>query len=182
MARPLRSQAGKVIAVTGGGRGIGAATAAALARQGAKVAIGDLELDLAKQTAERLGGPAIALPLDVTDRAAYTAFLDDVEARLGPIDVLINNAGIMPIGPIEQESDHTTAHQLAINLHAVIHGGREAVTRMKPRRTGHIVNVASAAGKIPVAGGATYAATKFGVVGFSESLRGELRGTGIEVT
>ncbi len=182
MARPLRSLAGKVIAITGGGRGIGAATAAALARKGARVAIGDLDVDLAKQTADTLGAGSIALPLDVTDRDGFTAFLDEVEQQLGPIDVLINNAGIMPIGPIEEETDRTTAHQLAINLHAVIHGSREAIKRMKPRRTGHIVNVASSAGRIPVPGGATYSATKWGVVGFSESIRGELRGTGIEVT
>ena len=182
MARQPRSLAGKVVVITGGGRGIGAATASALARLGAKVAIGDLDLDVAKHTADGLGDDAIALPLDVTDRAGFTRFLDEVERQLGPIDVLINNAGIMPIGLLDEEDDRTTRHQLEINLHAVIHGTREAVRRMKPRRSGHIVNVASAAGKAGFPGVATYCATKHGVVGLSEAVRMELRGSGVEVS
>jgi NAD(P)-dependent dehydrogenase (short-subunit alcohol dehydrogenase family) len=182
MARQARSLAGKVVVITGGARGIGAATASALARLGAAIAIGDLDLDLAKGTADEIDGDALALPLDVTDRAGFTQFLDDVEKQLGPIDVLINNAGIMPLGPIEDEADLTTAHQLAINLHAVIHGTREAVKRMRPRGDGHIVNIASAAGKAGFPGGATYCATKHGVVGLSEAVRGELRGSGVEIS
>jgi short-subunit dehydrogenase len=83
---------------------------------------------------------------------------------------------------IEDESDDSIARQLAINLHAVIHGTREAVRRMKPRGRGHIVNVASLAGVVSVAGIATYSATKHGVVGYSEAARLELRGTGVEVS
>jgi NAD(P)-dependent dehydrogenase (short-subunit alcohol dehydrogenase family) len=177
-----RSLAGKVVVITGGGRGIGAATAKALTRLGAQVAIGDLDLDVAKTTADELGENAVALPLDVTDRQRFTEFLDEVERQLGPIDVLINNAGIMPIGPFEDESDRTTGHQLEINLHAVIHGTREAVKRMRPRASGHIVNIASVAGKAGFPGGATYCATKHAVVGLSEAVRMELRGTGVEVS
>ena len=179
MAR-ARSLVGKVVVITGGARGIGAATAAALARLGASVAVGDLDLDLAKGTAEEIDG--LALPLDVTDRDGFTKFLDDVEKQLGPIDVLINNAGIMQLGPFEDEDDRTTARHLAINLHAVIHGTREAVKRMRPRGTGHIVNIASAAGKAGFPGGATYCATKHGVVGLSEAVRNELRGSGVEIS
>jgi NAD(P)-dependent dehydrogenase (short-subunit alcohol dehydrogenase family) len=182
MARQPRSLAGKVVVITGGGRGIGAATASALTRLGALVAIGDLDLDVAKRTADELGDNAVALPLDVTDRDAFTGFLDDVEKQLGPIDVLINNAGIMPIGLLEAESDRTTRIQLEINLHAVIHGTREAVRRMRPRGTGHIVNIASAAGKAGFPGVATYCATKHAVVGLTEAVRMELRGTGVEVS
>lgn len=182
MAREPERLAGKVVAITGGARGIGAATAAALVEQGARVAIGDLDGAAARQTAERLGGATVALSVDVTDHQGFTAFLDDVENRLGPIDVLINNAGIMPIGPIEAETDETTGNQLGINLHAVIHGSREAVKRMKPRNGGHIVNVASAAGKSPVPSASTYSATKFGVVGFSESLRLEVADARIAVS
>ena len=177
-----RSLAGKVVVVTGGARGIGAATAKALAEVGAVVAVGDLDLDLAKGTVEGIGGGALALPLDVTDHAGFTRFLDEVEERLGPVDVLINNAGIMRLGPFEEESARSTAQHLAINLHAVIHGTREAVKRMRPRGRGHIVNVASAAGKAGFPGGATYCATKHGVVGLSEAVRNELRGSGVDIS
>jgi NAD(P)-dependent dehydrogenase (short-subunit alcohol dehydrogenase family) len=182
MAREPRSLSGKVVVVTGGGRGIGAATAAALVREGAKVAIADLDLDVAKETAAALEPNAVAFQLDVTDRPAFTAFLDQVEREMGPVYALVNNAGIMPLNRIDEESDRTTAAQIAVNLFAVIHGTKEAVRRMKPRGTGHVVNVSSAAGKIPVSGAATYAATKFGVSGFTESLNIELKGTGVEVS
>src|SRR3954467_1669052 len=182
MTKQPRSLSGKVAVVTGGGRGIGAATARGLAAQGARVAIGDVDLPPAERTAAQIGGGALARYLDVTDRAGFTAFLDEVERELGPIEVLVNNAGIMPLSPVEEESDATVVRQLALNLHAVIHGSKEAVLRMKPRGTGHIVNVASMAGKAGFPGGATYCATKHGVVGFSEAIRLELRGTGIEVS
>ncbi|MEV4316019.1 SDR family oxidoreductase [Actinocrispum sp. NPDC049592] len=173
MARELRD---KVVVVTGGARGIGAATVHKLLAEGAKVVVGDLDVTPARDW------KALALPLDVTDLAGFTKFLDEVEGRLGPIDVLINNAGIMPLGRFEDEDDVKTVHQLEINLHAVIHGTREAVKRMRPRNTGHIVNVSSAAGKAGFPGGVTYCATKHGVVGLSEAVRAELRGSGIEVT
>lgn len=182
MARRTRSLVGKVVVITGGARGIGAATARAVARAGASVAIGDLDLDLAKGTADEIDGDTLALPLDVTDHARFTQFLDEVEKQLGPIDVLINNAGIMRIGPFEEETERSTAQHLAINLHAVIHGTREAVKRMRPRARGHIVNIASAAGKAGFPGGATYCATKHGVVGLSEAVHNELRGSGVDVS
>ena len=181
MAREPRSLTNKVAVVTGGGRGIGAATAALLVDNGAVVAIGDLDGALAKETASKLGNSAIGLELDVTDRAAFTAFLDQVERELGPLDILVNNAGIMPINRIEDETDRTTYSQIAVNLHAVIHGTREAVKRMKPRNTGHIVNISSAAGRIPVGGGATYTATKHGVTGFSNAMHFEFKGDGSDL-
>ncbi len=181
MANHGRFLNGKVAVVTGGGRGIGAETALALARAGARVAIGDVDLQAAEQTAAGLPGEALALRLDVTDRPAFTAFLDTVESRLGPIEVLVNNAGIMPLAMIEDEADDTTLRVLEINLHAVIHGCREAIRRMRPRAAGTIVNVASTAGKQGVVGAATYCATKHGVVGLSEAIRLELRGSGVEV-
>jgi len=176
-----RSIDGLVIAVTGGARGIGEATARALSAAGARVAIGDLDLDAAEKVAADLHD-GIALRLDVTDHPGYTAFLDSVEDRLGPLDVLVNNAGIMPVAALEDETDETTTRQLAINLHAVIHGTREAARRMRPRGRGHIVNVASLAGKVGTPGAATYSATKHGVVGLSEAVHLELRGTGIDVS
>jgi NAD(P)-dependent dehydrogenase (short-subunit alcohol dehydrogenase family) len=182
MAKQPRSLAGKVAVVTGGARGIGKATAAALVRDGAKVAIGDLDAEAAAAAAQDVGSGAVGLGLDVTDRPAFTAFLDEVEQRLGPLDILVNNAGIMPIGPFEEETDETVTRQLELNLHAVIHGSKEAVRRMRPRGGGHIVNLSSVAGVSPLGGAATYCATKYGVTGLSEALRAELRGTGIEVT
>ena len=182
MTREPRSLSNRVVAITGGARGIGYATARALAHQGACVAIGDLDGDLADQVAAELGGDAFGVAVDVTDNAAFTAFLDGVEHRLGPLDVLFNNAGIMSPGAIEDEDEAMTARALAINLHAVIHGTRDAVRRMKPRRAGHIVNMSSAVSKVTGAGCATYCATKFGVAGFSEAVAMELRGSGVEIS
>jgi len=182
MAKAPRSLAGKVVAITGGARGIGRATAAALLAQGARVAIGDIEAPLAERTAKELGGGTIGLPLDVTDRANFDSFLTEVESRLGPLDVLINNAGIMPIGPFVEETDATAKRMIDINLHGVIHGSKLALERFLPRGRGHLVNIASTAGKAGVPGGATYCATKHAVVGLSEAIRAEVRDTDIDVS
>ena len=182
MAKLPRSLHGRVVVVTGGGRGIGKAIAGALAAKGCRVAIGDLDAPSAREVADALGDEHLGLALDVTDRPGFTTFLDEVERRLGPVDVLVNNAGIMAVGPFDEEDEATVVRQLEINLHAVIHGTKEAVRRMKPRGTGHIVNVASSAGKTGFPNLATYCATKHGVVGMSEAVRGELRGTGVEIS
>jgi NAD(P)-dependent dehydrogenase (short-subunit alcohol dehydrogenase family) len=183
MAKLPRSLHGRVVVVTGGGRGIGRAIATALAAKGCRVAIGDLDAASARETAAGLGGGEhVGLALDVTDRPAFTTFLDEIERRLGPVDILVNNAGIMAVGPFDEEDEATVVRQLEINLHAVIHGTKEAVRRMKPRGTGHVVNVASSAGKTGFPNLATYCATKHGVVGMSEAVRSELRGTGVEIS
>jgi NAD(P)-dependent dehydrogenase (short-subunit alcohol dehydrogenase family) len=181
MAKSLRSLHGQVVAITGGARGIGRATAAALIAQGARVAIGDIDAPLAEKTASELGSGTIGLPLDVTDRESFAAFLDEVERRLGLLDVLVNNAGIMPVGPFLGEDDATAQRQTDINLVGVIVGTKLAVERFTPRGRGHIVQLASIAGKLGFPGGATYTATKHAVVGLTEALRSELRGTGIEL-
>lgn len=175
MARQPVVLAGKTAAITGGARGIGLATAQALARQGMRVAIGDLDLQTARATAAELGRSAIALPLDVTNRASFTAFLDEVEQQLGPLDVLVNNAGIMQVGRFLDEDDLTARRMIDINLGGVILGTKLALQRMVPRNRGHIVNIASQAGKYGAPGGATYSATKHAVIGLTEAVRGELR-------
>ncbi|MGH2868225.1 MAG: SDR family oxidoreductase [Solirubrobacteraceae bacterium] len=182
MAKAPRSLAGKVVAITGGARGIGRATAAALITQGARVAIGDIEAELAAQSAQELGGGTIGLALDVTDRASFARFLTDTESQLGPLDVLINNAGIMPIGPFVEETDRTAERMIDVNLNGVIYGSKIALQRFLPRGRGHLVNIASVAGKAGFPGGATYCATKHAVVGLSEAIRAEVRPTDIDVS
>ncbi len=181
MAKERRSLGGKVVAITGGARGIGRATATAMVRKGCRVAIGDLDLELAEQTAESLGGGTIALGLDVTHRASFEAFLAETERQLGPVDVVVNNAGIMPVTALVDESDDSIRRQLDINLYGVIVGTQLAIERLRPRGSGHIVNIASQAGKTALPGIATYSGTKHAVVGVCEAVRAELRDTGIEV-
>jgi short-subunit dehydrogenase len=181
MAKQPRILAGETAAVTGGARGIGRATAEALLRQGVRVAIGDVDLETARRTASELGPTAVALPLDVTDRASFAAFLDESEQQLGPLDTLVNNAGIMQIGRFIDEDDLTARRMIDINLHGVILGTKLALERMLARGRGHIVNVASQAGKFGSPGGATYSATKHAVVGLTEAVRGEMRLMGADV-
>jgi NAD(P)-dependent dehydrogenase (short-subunit alcohol dehydrogenase family) len=184
MAKQPRILAGETAAITGGARGIGRATAQALLGAGMRVAIGDVDLDTAQKTASELGPSAVALPLDVTDRDSFASFLDRAEEQAGPVDVLVNNAGIMQIGRFIDEDDLTARRMIDINLHGVILGTKLALERMLPRGRGHIVNVASQAGKFGTPGGATYSATKHGVVGLTEAVRGEMRlmGAGIQLS
>lgn len=170
---------GKVVAVTGGARGIGLATATMLHRLGAQVAIGDVD-EVTLKTAATATGIDVYGPLDVTDSDSFTAFLDDVERRLGPIDVLVNNAGIMPIHTLVDEEEAITRRILDINVVGVILGSRLAAQRMLPRRRGHIVNIASLAGEMFLPGLTTYCASKHAVLGFTDSARLEFRGTGID--
>jgi hypothetical protein len=170
--------AGRVVAITGGARGIGRATAEELRRRGAAVAIGDI--DGHEEAGAALGVPAHRV--DVTDRASFAAFLDAVEAELGPLDVLVNNAGIAPLGRFAAEDDAVTRRILDVDLFGVALGSKLAIERMRPRGRGRIVNVASAAGRFATAGLVTYSAAKHGVLGLTDALRAELRGTGIETT
>jgi NADP-dependent 3-hydroxy acid dehydrogenase YdfG len=181
MAKQPRILAGETAAITGAARGIGRATAEAFLRHGMRVAIGDVDFGAAQATAEDLGPSAVAIPLDVTDRASFTAFLDSAEEQLGPLDVLVNNAGIMQVGRFIDEDDLTAKRMVDINLHGVILGTKIALDRMIPRDRGHIVNIASQAGKFGAPGGATYSATKFGVIGMTEAVRGELRLMGAHI-
>jgi NAD(P)-dependent dehydrogenase (short-subunit alcohol dehydrogenase family) len=187
MAKQPRILAGQTAAITGAARGIGRATAQALLRQGMRIAIGDLDEQAAQATAEELApagiGPerVVALPLDVTERDSFAAFLDATEERLGPLDVLVNNAGIMQIGRFIDEDDLCARRMIDINLHGVILGCKLALERMLPRDRGHIVNISSQAGKFGAPGGATYSATKHAVIGLTEAIRGEMHLMGAHI-
>lgn len=154
----------KVVAITGAARGIGLATAMAFADAGAFVALGDLDFDVAARAAAKLGTKAIGLRLDVTDPASFEAFLAAAEDTFGPLDVLVNNAGIMPTGLFADEAAGMTDRIIDINLRGVIIGARLAVTRFVPRATGHLINIASLAGISGFPGLATYCATKHCIV------------------
>jgi NAD(P)-dependent dehydrogenase (short-subunit alcohol dehydrogenase family) len=182
MSKEPRPLAGKVVAITGGARGIGRATAEALQRKGANVAIGDVDGDGARRTAGELGGGVLGFDLDVTERESFTEFIDAVEEAHGPLDVLVNNAGVMPAGPFLEESDETALRQVDINVHGVILGMKIALPRMLERGSGHIVNLASMAGKGGFPGIATYCATKHAVVGVTEAVRAEVGEQGIDFT
>ena len=171
--------AGASAAVTGGGHGIGRAIAARLAGAGARVAIGDVDLAAAEQVAREIGDGAFAMALDIADRDSFAAFLDAAEERHGPLAVMVNNAGIDWIGPFHEEPDEVTRREIDVNLFGTTIGSKLALARMLPRRSGHLVNVASGVGRVPLPGSATYSATKHGVVGLTESLRLEYRESGV---
>jgi NAD(P)-dependent dehydrogenase (short-subunit alcohol dehydrogenase family) len=175
------SAAHKVVAVTGGARGIGLAIATALHGLGAKVAIGDIDEAAASEAGGRLGLP-LSRGLDVTERQSFTEFLDAVEGELGPLDVLVNNAGVIAAGSAVDEADAATRLVLDVNVRGVILGTKLAVPRMLSRGRGHIVNIGSMASVLPCAGIATYCASKHAVLGYTDSVRMENRGRGIHFT
>ena len=182
MAKEPRVLSGQVAAITGAARGIGKATAEAFVRQGMKVAIGDLDLAEAQRTADQLGAGTIALELNVTERESVERFVEQAEEQLGPIDVYVNNAGIMQLGAFLEETDATAQRQIDINVSGVLYGMKVVLPRFVQRNRGHLVNIASTAGKAGFPGGATYCGTKHFVVGVSEAVRAELRETAIEVS
>lgn len=177
-----RSLAGRVIAVTGGANGIGRETARQLVQAGARVAIGDRDVQGARAAAGELGGYAAGFELDVTDVTSFTAFVTAVEEHWGPLDVLVNNAGVMRVGGFANEPESATARQLEVNLHGVIRGVKLIAPAMRTRGQGHIVTITSAASKLSPPGESTYAATKHGVYGYLKGVRAELRGSGVRIS
>lgn len=173
---------GAVVAVTGGAHGIGLCCAQQLADRGAIVCIGDLDLAAARRAAVALGPRARALPLDVTDRESFAAFVSTIERELGPIEVLVNNAGIMPTGRFLDEGDAAHDAAFAVNTFGVSLGMKLVLPRMIERGRGHVVNIASLAGKMPVPWMATYAASKHAVIGLTDAVRAEIDGSGVTLT
>ncbi|MGV9801592.1 SDR family NAD(P)-dependent oxidoreductase [Mycobacterium sp. NPDC003449] len=175
-----RTLAGKIVLVTGAARGIGLATATRLHAAGARPMMADLDEDVVTDAAARMSGAPPSYRLDIAQPQSFREVADAVERDHGPIDALINNAGIMPIGHFDEESDAATAGIVDVNLLGTIYCTREAYRRMRPRGAGHIVNVASVAGRIGSPGLSTYSATKFGVYGYTEAARSEARGSGVD--
>ncbi|MGI5163661.1 SDR family oxidoreductase [Spirillospora sp. CA-253888] len=182
MRYPAVARAGAVVAVTGGARGIGRAAAEAFALRGATVCVGDRDAGAAARTAAELGPNVHAFAVDVTDRASYAAFLAAVAERAGPLDILVNNAGIMPLGPFLDEPDTVSAATLDVNVWGLVHGMRLALPGMIERGRGHIANVASMAGKLPLSGMAVYNASKYAAVGLTAAVREEVAGTGVSIS
>jgi short-subunit dehydrogenase len=172
------SVADKVIAITGGARGIGLAIATVLQGLGGKVAIGDIDESAVTEAGARLG-LKVCRGMDVTDRQSFADFLDSVESELGPVDVVVNNAGIIAVGSAVDESDAITRRVLDVNVYGVILGTKLAAQRMLPRGRGHIINIASLGSVLPTEGIATYCATKHAVLGYTDTVRMENRGSGV---
>lgn len=171
---------GSIVVVTGGARGIGATTAQLFAARGATVWIGDVDADVAATTAAELG--CHSGRLDVTDRASWDQFLGDVTTTSGPVDILVNNAGVMPLGAFDAEPQATTDLILDVNVRGMLHGMRAVIPAMVARGRGHVVNIASMAGMIPIPGMVTYNASKFAALGASLAARREYAGTGVTVS
>jgi NADP-dependent 3-hydroxy acid dehydrogenase YdfG len=176
---------GKTAVVTGGARGIGHAIAKALLERGARVVIGDRDvnaLEAAATALDRLGSVS-GYPLDVTNRQSFGEFLDKARSEGGGrIDVLINNAGVMPIGPFLEQSEQAIRSAIEVNFYGVLNGCQLVLPEMVARRGGHIVNIASMAGMVAVPGQAVYAGTKFAVVGLTTALADEFASAGVEVS
>jgi NADP-dependent 3-hydroxy acid dehydrogenase YdfG len=176
---------GRTALVTGASSGIGEATALALAKAGAKVALAARRRDRLETLAEQVraaGGEALVLEVDYGDERAAAESVRSVEQAWGRLDILINNAGVMYLEPVAEDALERWRKMLEVNVLGLIAATAAALPGMRERKTGHIVNISSTAGRIGNPNGAGYSATKFGVVGFSEGLRKEVHQDNIRVT
>ena len=176
---------GKVIAVTGASSGIGEATALACARAGAAVALAARRVERIEALAQRIaaeGGRAIAVPTDVGEETQARAFIERAHSELGRLDVLVNNAGVMLLGPIENAPTEEWRRMIHANVFGVLYCTHAALPLMHEQGSGHVVNVSSVAGRIARLGSGVYNLTKFGVGAFSESRRQEGVAMGVRVT
>ena len=175
----------RAVAITGASSGIGEATALLCARSGASVALAARRGDRIDELAQRIeaeGGRAIAVPTDVADEAAARAFVQRAHDELGPLDALINNAGVMLLGPVEGADTDQWRQMIDVNVLGLLYCTHAALPLMREQGSGHIVNVSSVAGRRANNGAAVYNLTKFGVNGFTEALRQEASRCGVRVT
>ena len=176
---------GKVVVITGASSGLGESTARHLAELGATVVLGARRVDRIDALARELtakGQPALAVQTDVTDRLQVQRLVDAAIARFGRIDVMINNAGLMPHSPLERLKIDDWDRMIDVNLKGVLYGIAAALPPMQAQKSGHIINVSSVAGHKVRPGGAVYSATKHAVRALSEGLRQEVKPYNIRTT
>jgi NADP-dependent 3-hydroxy acid dehydrogenase YdfG len=176
---------GRVIAITGASSGIGEATALACAAAGARVSLAARREDLLARVAERIeaaGGEALAIPTDVTDEQQARSFIEATNERFGRLDALVNNAGVMHLGPIDGAPTEEWRTMVAVNVFGVLYCTHAALPFMREQGEGHIVNVSSVGGKVLGTYSGVYSLTKFGIGAFTEALRKESLEDGIRVT
>jgi NADP-dependent 3-hydroxy acid dehydrogenase YdfG len=175
----------KVVAITGASSGIGEATALACAKAGAKVALGARRADRIDDLAARIeadGGRAVAIKTDVADEASARAFVEGAHEQLGGLHGLVNNAGVMLLGPVEGADTDQWRTMVQVNCLGLLYCTHAALPIMREEGAGHIVNVSSVAGRVASLGSAVYNLTKWGVVGFSEGLRQEALHANVRIT
>lgn len=181
----MKHLSGKTAFITGGASGIGLGIAQALLAEGVKVAIADVRQDHLEQATDTLSGYSDVhfLRLDVTDRNGFIAAADEAEARLGPVTLLCNNAGVGVLGEVKSSRYDDWDWTLAVNLGGVVNGIQTFLPRMLKRgEEAHIVNTSSIGGMLPMPGGAAYITSKAAVIGLSEAIYSDLAGDGIGVT
>jgi 3-oxoacyl-[acyl-carrier protein] reductase len=175
---------GKTVAMTGGGGGLGRCYGVAMAKAGAAVAVCDINLEAARATADAItkaGGRAIAVQTDVTKAAAFEDLFDRTEAEFGPLDVLLNIAGMFPRVPLVEMSEETWDAVITLNLKSVFLGARAAIRRMLPRNRGVVLSTASGTGIRGQPKGSAYSASKAGIIGFTRAVSLELKDSGVRI-
>lgn len=175
---------GKTVAMTGGGGGLGRCYGLAMARNGAAIAVADIDLAAAEATANAIiaaGGRAIAVQTDVTKGAEFEQLFKRTEAEFGPLDVLLNIAGIFPRRALVDMEEEEWDRVIAINLRSVYLGARAAIRRMLPRNRGVVLSTASGTGIRGQPKGSAYSASKAAIIGFTRAVSLELKGTGVRI-
>lgn len=175
---------GKTVAMTGGGGGLGLCYGVAMAKAGAAIAVSDINLGAAQATADAIikaGGRAIAVKSDVTQAAAFEQLFDRAEAEFGPLDVLLNIAGMFPRVALVDMTEETWDAVITLNLKSVYLGARAAIRRMLPRKQGIVLSTASGTGIRGQPKGSAYSASKAGIIGFTRAVSLELKDTGVRI-